>query len=136
MADYDARFEQGQLRQEADFARVEALLASGQALEALAVLERLEAQPALAGPSAARAQLIRAETLLALERAAEALPLFQATAKQARVLDWQERALWGQAASELALSRRDQARATLQTYLARFPQGRHASDAKRLVSGL
>ena len=127
--DYAARFPQGQLAQEAEVMRVDALLALGRRDGALRVLDGLT----LAGlPRARELVLLRAELRSEAGRCRDALADFgSAIIEAADTLD--ERALYGRALCRARLGNFDGARNDLDRYLVRFPDGRFAADARHAL---
>ena len=144
--EYVARFPSGSLLPEATRLRTEALLALGQKPAALAELNR-EPVPGTAGGEESR--LVRGELHAAAGRWQEALVDFDAvvgarlahepTARpstSAKLRERFERALWGRASARSHLGDDAGARADLNECLRRFPQGRFASQAARLLGEL
>ena len=128
LLDQHARdFPDGSLRLEADVARVDALLALGQRAEALAMLERLPIDRLGRG---AELRVLRGE-LRAQRDPASALVDFERALASEPSPELAERALFGRAGSHLRLGDETRGRADLEAYLARFPNGRFANDARR-----
>jgi hypothetical protein len=124
------RFPGGDLGPEAGLARVEALLRLGRQPEALVVLDGLP-RHAGGGPSARRHALMRGELRAALGRCAEALGDFdEVLAGQAADAD-DERGLRGRATCRGRLGDTAGARADLQRYVVRHPDGGFAAEARR-----
>jgi len=144
--EYVARFPSGSLLPEATRLRTEALLALGHKPAALAELNR-EPVPGTAGGEESR--LVRGELHAAAGRWQEALEDFDAvvgarlahepTARPStsvRLRERFERALWGRASARSHLGDDAGARADLNECLRRFPQGRFAAQAARLLGEL
>jgi TolA-binding protein len=143
--EYVAQFPSGSLLPEATRLRTEALLALGQKQAALAELNR-PAAPGAAGGEAGR--LVRAELHAAAGRWQEALVDFNgvvrarlahelgAETSSTKARERLERALWGRAAARSHLGDETGARADLRECLRRFPQGRFAAQAARLLGEL
>jgi hypothetical protein len=124
------RFGDGPFAADAARLRVDALLELGRSTEALEVLDRL----ALDGDPSGRARelrLARAELRAAAGRWREARNDFAAVLASGAS---SERALYGAAASAVAVGERDEARALLRRYLDAHPQGAHAAAARRLLA--
>jgi len=123
---YTQRFPSGILQHEALAVRVDALLLAGRAAEAQAILSRLT----LASTARDRElRLIRAE--LATETdCASALNDFRTVWNAHPAGTWGERALWGQAVCAARLGDEARARLHLTRYLAQFPDGPHADEAR------
>jgi tetratricopeptide (TPR) repeat protein len=120
-------FPAGSLRLEADVARVDALLALGQRAEALGMLERLPIDRLGRG---AELRVLRGE-LRAQRDPASAVADFDRALAAELSPELAERALFGRAGSHLRLGDETRGRADLEAYLARFPNGRFANDARR-----
>jgi TolA-binding protein len=127
--DYATRFPQGQLAQEAQVMRVDALLAVGRRDAALAALDGMT----LAGlPRGRELVVLRAELRSEAGRCRDALGDFAvAMAEAADGLD--ERALYGRAVCRANLGNTEGARADLERYLVRFPDGRFAAHARHTL---
>jgi tetratricopeptide (TPR) repeat protein len=119
--DYDARFREGALVREATSARAQALLASGDKIRALALLDRL---PLRQDGHAGELWVIRGELRSLAGRCAEAVRDFDAIL-QARVSnrDQTARALSGRASCRARLGDAAGAEQDRQRYLREFPQG-------------
>jgi len=123
---YAQRFPSGILEHEALAVRVDALLLAGRAAEAQAILSRLT----LGSTARDRElRLIRAELATGSDCTA-ALNDYQAVWKAQPAGTWGERALWGQAVCAARLGNEAGARGHLTRYLARFPDGPHAEEAR------
>jgi len=123
---YAQRFPSGILEHEALSVRVDALLVAGRAAEARAILARLT----LASTARDREmRLIRAE--LATDKdCAAALDDYRIVWDAHPDGTWGERALWGQAVCAARLGDEPRARIVLRRYLAQFPGGPHAGEAR------
>ena len=137
--DYGARFPSGVLAPEAARLRTEALLLLGRKPAALAVLER---DGQIGMPSGDDRRLLRGELRAAAGRWRAAAEDFDAVlhsdatggpVADAKSSERLERALWGRASARSHLGDEASARSDLQEYLRRFPRGRFAADAARLV---
>jgi len=120
-------FPAGALRQEADVARFDALLALGRDGEALALLERLPIDRLGRG---AELRVIRGE-LRAKRDPRRAIADFDRALSMTLGPELEERALFGRAASRLRAGDENGGRADLTTYLAKHPNGRFAAEARR-----
>jgi len=123
---YAQRFPAGILEHEALSLRVDALLLAGRAAEAQVTLSRLT----LAATARDRElRLIRAE--LATDKdCAAALADYRSVWDAHPEGAWGERALWGQAVCAARLGDEPRARLDLTRYLAQFPDGPHAGEAR------
>ena len=141
--DYRARFPGGVLAPEAGMLRAEALLQIGRKGDALAELDRLSLAQM---PNSAEPHVLRGELRAAVGRWREALADFDVVLRghagarayigaptDAKAQGRLERALWGRALARSRLGDDAGARADLQECLRRFPGGRFASEATRLL---
>ena len=119
-------FPNGTLRLEADVARVDALLALGRNAEALGLLERLPIDRLGRG---AELRVIRGE-LLAQGDPRRALGDFDRALAMGLPQALEERALFGRAASRLKIGDEAGGRVDLASYLAKYPNGRFAAQAR------
>jgi hypothetical protein len=140
--EYVGRFPSGSLLPEATRLRTEALLALGQKRAALVELNREDAAGASRGEES---RLVRGELRAAAGRWQGALEDFDAVvrarlahepATSAKLRERFERALWGRASARSHLGDDAGARADLHECLRRFPRGRFAARAARLLGEL
>jgi tetratricopeptide (TPR) repeat protein len=137
LEDYQTRFPASALEPEAEALRVEALLALGRKAQALAAVDELLARPR---PGNDGRRVLRGEIRMSLGAWRDALTDFEAAlagpggAESGRsAAGFVERALWGRAVSRGRLGDDSGARAALEEYLGRFPQGRFAGGAARAL---
>jgi tetratricopeptide (TPR) repeat protein len=141
--DHRMRFPSGGLAPEAAMLRAEALLQIGRKGEALAELDRLSLGQM---PNSDERYVVRGELRAAVGRWREALGDFDVVLRghpgekadigattDIKRRDRFERALWGRALARSRLGDDAGARADLQECLRRFPRGRFASEATRLL---
>jgi hypothetical protein len=130
--DYERRFPKGTLMPEASAARIDALLALGRRGEALERLDALAKIDSL--PRAAELRVLRGELRAGRGALPGAVSDFGAVLGMAGAPDAVlERALYGRGSSRARLGDAAGARADLQDYLRRFPQGRFAGPAGRAL---
>jgi hypothetical protein len=127
--EYLQHFPNGTLLAEARRARVDALLLLGRSDEAQGALERLKLEPVGRGQELL---LIRGE-LRARRDCADAIADFDVVVGHAAPPRFAERALFGRAVCRQHEGQRGAARADALAYLERFPAGRFAESARRLV---
>jgi len=135
--DYQARFSASALEPEAEALRVEALLALGRKEQALAAVDDLLARPR---PGNDGRRVLRGEIQMSLGAWRDALTDFEVALagpggpeSGRSTAGFVERALWGRAVSRGRLGDESGARAALEDYLRRFPQGRFAAGAARAL---
>jgi len=127
-----ALFPQSPLGSERSVLEVEALLALGHRNEALVRLDRMSLDNT---PRSAERYVVRGELRARAQRWSEAgVDFDQALAHGKGNPAWQERALWGRAATRTHTGDQAGARADLQIYLQLYPTGRFASEAARLLA--
>jgi len=127
-----ALFPQSPLNSERSVLEVEALLAMGRRDEALLRLDRMSLDNT---PRSAERYVVRGELRARAQRWSEAgVDFDQALAHGKGSPVWQERALWGRAATRTHTGDQAGARADLQIYLQLYPTGRFASEAARLLA--
>lgn len=132
---YSSQFSQGRLRDEAQAARVDALMQLDRRADALQVLDGAALSRLARG---GELRLLRGELRAHAGRCREALADFSATwqAEQNREGDGGQRALYGLATCRLALGERGLARDALRQYLDRYPAGRFSDAARDALSHL
>ena len=143
--DYRLRFPSGGLAPEAAMLRAEAFLQIGRKGDALYELDRLSLAQM---PNSDERYVLRGELRAAIGRWREALEDFDVVlrghaeeeaeigaATDLKLHDRLERALWGRALARSRLGNDAGARADLRECLRRFPRGRFASEATRLLGG-
>lgn len=130
---YQGRFPSGSLLEEAQAARVDALLQLERRTEALAVLDGARFQRL---PRGGELLLLRGELRAAAGRCREADGDFLAALDGRPTAPVSERALYGRASCRARLGDGEGARQLLQQVLARFPTGRYAEPARRALQTL
>ena len=133
---YAQRFPGGLLAEEAQAARLDALLLLEHRSEALQLLDRTQFQRLGRG---GELRVVRAELRAAAGRYREALADFAAVLASTAAPPpppVAERALYGRASCQAALADTQSARAGLLQYLAQFPTGRFADAARRSLQTL
>lgn len=129
--EYASRFPSGLLQDEAQAARVDALLLSGRRAEALAILERTSFARL---PRGGELRVLRGELRAASGRCNDALSDFATTT--AMTADVAERALYAQGMCRAHLGDVATAEADLRAYLSRFPSGRFRDSAQAALRNL
>lgn len=130
--EYRLRFPGGVLRDEARVARVDALLALGRRPEALEAIAAIGSKNLGAMPRGLELRALEAELEAEAGHCERAVPLFDALlARPAPGVE--ERSLYGRAACRAKLGEPDGAAADLRRCLERFPAGKFAPAAKRLL---
>jgi hypothetical protein len=124
-------FARGALAQEAQVARVDALLALGRQGDALTILNHL---PLAHIGRGGELRLLRAE-LRAKQDCGLALADFDVLVRRPLSPALAERALYGRAACEVQVGDDSNAQRDFRDYLTRFPQGRFADGAQKQLSG-
>ncbi|MHB8419277.1 MAG: tetratricopeptide repeat protein [Myxococcales bacterium] len=135
LADYRARYPDGALRGEADAAEIEADLRLGRDAAALQRLDGLATRGLDDLPRAAELRVLRAELLARAGRGGEALSAFEALAAATLPSQLRERVLRGRAAL-LVRSGSPARNEALRQYLAEYPAGPFAAEARRALDGL
>lgn len=133
---YQQRFPSGLLSEEAQAARLDALLLLDHRDAALALLDQMPFQRLGRG---GELRVVRAELRAGASRCREALADFAAVLAETAAPPpplVAERALYGRASCLAALSDSRGARAGLEQYLAQFPSGRFADAARRSLQSL
>jgi hypothetical protein len=132
LARHAALFPHSPLASERSMLEVEALLALGRHDEALLRLDGMSLDNT---PRSAERRVMRGELRARAQRWHEAAADFdQALASGSGSPAGQERALWGRAIVRMHTGEPAGARADLQLYLGRYPKGRFASEATRLLA--
>ncbi len=108
-------------------ARVEALLRMGRRQEASEALDHAVPAVFAAFPGL---HVVRGELLVQQQQWREGIQAFDAATLASVPPSLQERALFGRAACHLRLGNKEAARRDLRAYVAQFPAGRHAADAR------
>jgi tetratricopeptide (TPR) repeat protein len=135
--EYARSYPRGVLASEARSARLEALLALDDRRGALALLDE---RTAFSGRLGAEELLTRAELRASVGRYADALSDFDrvlgpSAPNSTGASTDAERALYGRAVTLGHLGRDQRARADLEVYRRRFPEGKHAGEVARLLAG-
>lgn len=128
---YASRFPSGLLQDEAQAARVDALLLLGRRAEALGILEQTSFARL---PRGGELRVLRGELRAASGRCKDALADFGTST--AMTADVAERALYGQGMCRAHLGDVATAEADLRAYLSRFPSGRFRDSAQITLRNL
>jgi hypothetical protein len=131
LADFRQRFPAGSMLREADLAEVRADLILDHRVAAIETLDRLLSQPD--PPRATELVLLRGELLAKENRCADALASWSGMNVQSSAQN--ERLLHGQAACLAKIGRRSESESAYRAYLATFPTGRFADEARVTLSG-
>jgi tetratricopeptide (TPR) repeat protein len=128
LAEYDARFPKGLLRDEAALARLDARMALGQSAAALRQLDDTE----IGGPRAAELLVLRGELRAGAGRHREAIRDFDRALARQPGERLAERALYGRASCRFRAGDSDgqRSKADLEEYVRRFPDGPHAAEVR------
>lgn len=130
---YDSRFPRGELRPEATWLRVQALVQLGQRREALKILDE---QPLSAdGERSAEPLVLRGELRSEAGRCGDALPDLEAAAALASG-EMLERTLLHRGRCRARTGDLPGARADYSVYLIRFPTGRYTDDIRKALREL
>ncbi len=132
---YLARFPGGVFAPEASQSALRELVAEARPGEALTVaddyLRRFPSDARVGEVALVRARLLRDE----LGRPGEALAAYQALAARELPGVQRDEALFSVGLCEARLGRRAAARESFERYLAQFPEGVHAAEARRRITG-
>jgi TolA-binding protein len=131
--DYAGRFPQGSLHDEAQAARVDALILLGKQREALAILEKTSFDRL---PRGGELTVLRGELRAASGLCKAALSDFAHVEKSRTSSDVAERALYGQGVCRAHLGDLNGAAGDLRAYISRFPGGRFQSAAQATLRSL
>jgi outer membrane protein assembly factor BamD (BamD/ComL family) len=130
---YEQRFPHGLLGEEAQAARVDALLALQRRSEALAVLD---GTPFVRLARGGELRVVRGELRAASSRCREAVDDFTWALEHQPTTEMVERALYGQGVCRMKLHDPEGARANFDDYLQRFPSGRFVEAARANLKSL
>ena len=131
--DYASRFPRGSLHDEAQAARVDALILLGKRSDALAVLEKTSFARL---PRGGELTVLRGELKAAGGRCRDAMSDFAHIVEGAGTGDVAERALYGQGICRAHLGDLNGATADLRAYISRFPGGRFQNAAEQALRSL
>jgi hypothetical protein len=131
--EYSARFPAGLLNEEAQAARVDALLLLGRRAEALTLLEKTTFTRL---PRGGELTVLRGELRAASGRCRDALPDFAASVSNGSTAEVAERGLYGQGMCRAHLGDLAGAESDLRAYLNRFPSGRFRTSAQATLRNL
>lgn len=130
---YDLKFPHGMLGEEAQAARVDALLLLERRDEALSLLDRTTFTRLARG---GELRVVRGELRAAGGRCGEAIGDFSWTLSHQPTASMAERALYGRAACRAKLHDTDAAHADYQEYVQRFPNGKFTAAAQAAAGRL
>lgn len=130
---YELRFPHGMLGEEAQAARIDALLLLERRDEALSLLDRTTFNRLARG---GELRVVRGELRAAGGRCGEAIGDFSWTLSHQPTASMAERALYGRAACRAKLHDTDGAHADYQDYIGRFPNGKFSAAAQAAASRL
>jgi tetratricopeptide (TPR) repeat protein len=131
---YRQRYPGGVLANEAEIARVDALLRLGQPEVALGLLDRAATNDFEGYPRPSDLRVLRAELMAKAGRCTEAVAIFSGVLSDSGAGPSAERALYGRAACRAATGEADGSRADLDQYLRLYPQGHFAREAERALA--
>lgn len=131
--EYASRFPSGLLKEEAQAARVDALMVFGRRQDALVLLDQATFTRL---PRGGELTVLRGELRAASGRCRDALPDFAASVEASSTAEVAERGLYGQAMCRAHLGDLSGAEIDLRAYLARFPSGRFRASAQTTLRNL
>lgn len=131
--EYASRFPSGLLKEEAQAARVDALMVLGRRQDALVLLDKTTFTRL---PRGGELTVLRGELRAASGRCRDALPDFAASVEASSTAEVAERGLYGQAMCRAHLGDLSGAEIDLRAYLARFPSGRFHASAQATLRNL
>jgi hypothetical protein len=130
---YRRKFPRGSMAGEATFIEVQADLELGREGQALEKLELLARDDFSEVPRPNEARLVRAELLAREGECGRAIPSFDRLLSEALSAPLEQRALYGRGACRATVGDVAGSRSDLLAYLARFPEGRFAAEARRAI---
>jgi tetratricopeptide (TPR) repeat protein len=131
--EYASRFPSGLLKEEAQAARVDALMVLGRRQDALVLLDQATFTRL---PRGGELTVLRGELRAASGRCRDALPDFAASVEASSTAEVAERGLYGQGMCRAHLGDLSGAEIDLRAYLARFPSGRFRASAQATLRNL
>jgi tetratricopeptide (TPR) repeat protein len=131
---YGSKYPSGVLAREADVARVDALLRLGREADALALLDGAAVKGFEGYPRPGQLRVLRGELLARLGRCDEAIPIFTSALADPQAGQSAERALYGRAHCRATLGEMTESRSDLDRYLALYPEGHFAAEARRALA--